>query len=257
MSRSPTSKVISERRGEANFSRISPISSLDHAAQLAVVGQDRLELGDGGPQLGHLLFEVGPAQPGEPRRAACRGCARPGSSLNSNGSAISAVLAAGRSSDARMAAMIWSIRSSALIRPSTMWARLRASSRRNSRPAGDDLDLVVEVGHQRVAQVERAGDAVDQGHRVDREVGLQRRALVEVVEDHQRRRVALELDHDAHAGLARRLVVEVGHAVELAAVDQVLDLGQQRVGADLVGQRGDDDAVAARALPRSRPCPAP
>ena len=68
-----------------------------------------------------------------------------------------------------------------------MWARSWAFSRRNSRAAGDDLDLVVDVGREGVAQVERAGHAVDQRHRVDREVGLQRRALVEVVQDDQRR----------------------------------------------------------------------
>ena len=55
------------------------------------------------------------------------------------------------------------------------------------RAAGDDVGLVVDVGDQRIAQVEQAGHAVDQRHHVHREVRLQRRLLVEVVEDHQRR----------------------------------------------------------------------
>ena len=80
------------------------------------------------------------------------------------------------------------------MRPSTMWARSLALCEAVLRAAPDDLHLVVDVGHQGVAQVQRAGDAVDEGHGVDREVRLQRRALVEVVEDHQRRRVALERD---------------------------------------------------------------
>ena len=54
-------------------------------------------------------------------------------------------------------------------------------------PAADDLDLVVDVGLQRLHQVERAGDAVDERHRVHREVRLQRRVLVEVVEDDEAR----------------------------------------------------------------------
>ena len=49
-------------------------------------------------------------------------------SVNENGSAISAVRAAGRSSDARMVAMTASSMSMARRRPSTMWARLRALS---------------------------------------------------------------------------------------------------------------------------------
>ena len=53
-------------------------------------------------------------------------------SLNPKGSACRAAMAAWRSSDARMAAMMASIMSSALIRPSTMWARSRAFLSRNS-----------------------------------------------------------------------------------------------------------------------------
>ena len=54
-------------------------------------------------------------------------------------------------------------------------------------PAADDLDLVVDVGLQRLHEVERARDAVDERHRVHGEVRLQRRVLVEVVEDDERR----------------------------------------------------------------------
>ncbi len=53
-------------------------------------------------------------------------------SLNSNGSACSAALAAGRSSDARMVAMTSSMTLMALRKPSTMWARSWALRRRNS-----------------------------------------------------------------------------------------------------------------------------
>ena len=58
MPSSPGSLMICVRRASANLSRISVDLVGDHAAKLAVVGQDRLELGDGLAQLGHLLFEV-------------------------------------------------------------------------------------------------------------------------------------------------------------------------------------------------------
>ncbi len=53
-------------------------------------------------------------------------------SLNSNGAACSASRAAALSAEARMVAMISSMRSSALSRPSTMWARSWAFLSRNS-----------------------------------------------------------------------------------------------------------------------------
>ena len=114
-------------------------------------------------------------------------------------------------------------------------------------PTGDDLDLVVDVGDQRITQVERARDAVDECHGVDREVGLQRCALVEVVEDDECGRVALETQHQAHLALGR-LVVQLGDAVELAVVDEFLHLDDELVRAHLVRQFGDHDEVAPGAL---------
>ena len=120
-------------------------------------------------------------------------------------------MAAWRSSDARMAAMMASIMSSALIRPSTMWARSRAFLQPELGPAPDDLDLVVDVGLQGLDQVEGPGHPVDQGHHVDAEAGLQRGVLVQVVEHHVGVGVALELDLElgvrplAEASLASRM----------------------------------------------------
>ena len=59
-------------------------------------------------------------------------------------------------------------------------------------------------------------------------------------------RVALALDDHAHA-VAVGLVPEVGDALELAALDEVRDLLQQRRLVDLVGQLGGDDRRAALA----------
>ena len=112
---------------------------------LAVVGQDRLELGDGARAAppSPLRARCGRAGSGGP--ASCRGCASACTSVNAKGSAISAVRAAGRSSEPRMVAMTASSMSMALRRPSTMWARSRALSQPELRAPGDDLDLVVDV----------------------------------------------------------------------------------------------------------------
>ena len=114
-------------------------------------------------------------------------------------------------------------------------------------PPGDDLDLVVDVGGDQLGQVERAGHAVDQGHRVHAEAGLQRGVLVEVVEHDVGGGVALQVDHQLGV-LARGQVLDVADAVELAGVDQLLDLGGHRRHAHLVGQLGDDDLVGGLAL---------
>jgi hypothetical protein len=47
---------------------------LDDVGACTVVGEDRLELGDGLAQLLHLLLELGATEPGEAVEAACRGC---------------------------------------------------------------------------------------------------------------------------------------------------------------------------------------
>ena len=74
---------------------------------------------------------------------------------------------------------------------------------------------------------------------------LQLRELEQVVQHDVGVGVALQRDDEAgvHAG---RRVVDVGDAVELAGVDQLLDAPEHRVRRDLVGQLGDDDLVAVR-----------
>ena len=114
-------------------------------------------------------------------------------------------------------------------------------------PPPDYFHLVVDVGHQEVPQVQRAGHTVHEGDGVDRERGLQRRALEQVVQDHQRRGVPLQRDDDPGLALGR-LVVHVGYAVDLPGVHQVADLGHDQVRTGLVGQFGDDDPAGPRPL---------
>ena len=168
-------------------------------------------------------------------------------SVNENGSAMSDVRASGRSSDARMVAITASSMSIALSRPSTMWARLRAFSSRNSERRRDHLDLVVDVVRQRLRQVERARHAVHQRQHVDAEAGLQRRLLEEVVEDDVGVGVALQLDHQPRLLVGRR-VAQLADPVEVPRPHQLGDLLLDHLHRRLVRQLGHHDAIADAAL---------
>ena len=91
---SPSSKVIDGPAGVGELVADGGHLGLDDPPQHRLVGQDGLELGDGLAQLGQLLFQVGPAEPGQLRQAACRRCGSACTSLNSNGSACRAAMAA-------------------------------------------------------------------------------------------------------------------------------------------------------------------
>ena len=115
-------------------------------------------------------------------------------------------------------------------------------------PAHDDLATPVDVVLQERLERQRLGLAVDEGHDVGVEGHLERRVLEEVVEHLARRRVLLALDDDAHA-VAVRLVAHVGDALDLAALDELGDLLEQRCLVDLVGDgRGHDGRAAAARL---------
>ena len=94
------------------------------------------------------------ARPNRVKRASCmsRMCSAC-TSLNSNGAAISLSRASPRLSDSRMAAMMASIMSRALISPSTMCALALRPAQAVLGPAADDVDLVGDVGLERRLQV--------------------------------------------------------------------------------------------------------
>ena len=104
----------------------------------------------------------------------------------------------------------------------------------------DDVDLVVDVTLQHLGEVERAGNALDEGDDVDGERRLQLGELEEVVEHDVGVGVALEGDDELGLALCG-LVVDIGDAVEVATVDKLLDPGGDRRATRLVGQLGDDD----------------
>ena len=77
----------------------------------------------------------------------------------------------------------------------------------------------------------------------DAEADLQRRVLVQVVQDDVRHFAALQLDDDAQP-FAVRLVAEVGDALERLVAHQLGDLLDELRLVDLVRDLGDDDGAA-------------
>src|SRR5918997_2668698 len=108
------------------------------------------------------------------------------------------------------------------------------------RPAGDDLELVVDVVLEDRPVRERLRHAINEGHQVHAEALLHLGVLVEVVQDDLRHRLALELDDDPHP-VAVRLVAQVAYVGELALLDELGDLLQQVALVDLVGDLGYHD----------------
>ena len=219
---------------------------LEHATETGLVGEDRLEFGDHDDQLCEPFLEVGPTESGEADELHVEDVVRldlrepegVGHEALAGGGPVCGPTDEGDDvvdRTQRRKEALGDVR----LRPGLFQAELAAPTQH--------LDLVDHIGVEEVSQVQRAGDAVDQRHGVDRERRLQWRPLEEVVQDHERRCIPLEGDDDAGHALCR-LVVDVGDALDLATVHEIADLGHDLVGAGLVGKLRHDDAGAARAF---------
>ena len=132
------------------------------------------------------------------------------------------------------------------------------------RAAGDHVAAVGDEVRERLLERQDLRPPLDDREHVDAERLLQRRHLPEVVQDHLRDGVLLELDDDAHA-LAVGLVADVGDALDLLVADQLGDLLDQPRLVDLVRDLGGDDRLApglrvlldASVRPRIRMAPRP
>ena len=113
------------------------------------------------------------------------------------------------------------------------------------RPPADHVDPVLDEEPQELLQGQGLGPAVDQGQHDHAEGVLQRRELVELVEDDVRVFALLDRDDDPHRLLAVAVVVDVGHAGDPPAVDQLGQLLEERLLGELVGDLGEDDLGAA------------
>ncbi len=88
---------------------------------------------------------------------------------------------------------------------------------------GHHFDLVTDVGHEGIAQVESAGHPIDDRHHVHGEAALQRGVLEQVVQDDVRGGVSLELDDEAGLSLGR-LVAKLADSLDDLALDGLCDL---------------------------------
>jgi hypothetical protein len=112
--------------------------------------------------------------------------------------------------------------------------------------AGDHLFAELDEALDDVAKVQGLRPAAADGEHVGREARLGRRVPPELVQHYLRRRVALQLDDDAHA-LAARFVANVGDALDPLVLGGFGDLLDEAVLADLVGDCGQDDRLTVAA----------
>ena len=120
-------------------------------------------------------------------------------------------------------------------------------AQREYRAARHHFPAVLQEDADQVLQVAQLGLAVDQRHHVDAEGVLQLRLLVQVVQHHLGHFAALELDHQAHAGLVR-FVLDVADAFDLLLVHQFGHALLQRLLVHLIGQLVHDDGLALAAV---------
>ena len=109
----------------------------------------------------------------------------------------------------------------------------------------DHVDPVLDEQPQELLERQRPGPAVDQGQHDHAERILERRVLEELVDDDVGVFTLLDRDGDPHRLLAVAEIVDVRHAGDPAAVDQIGQLLEQHLLGELVGDLGEDDLAAA------------
>src|SRR4029453_9829412 len=215
---------------------------LDDAADLGGVVEDGLQLGDLRLQLGVLLLELAALQGGQPAQLHVQdgGGLELGERVALHQLGPGGVGRLGVADQVDDLVEVGEGDQQALedVGPLLGLAQLVAG------PADDNGDLVGDVVRQHLGQVEHPRDPVDQGQHDHAEAVRELGVLVELVEDDLGDGVAAALDDQAGAFLVG-LVGDVDDAVEAALADQVADADQQAVPRDLVGELGDDDALAA------------
>ena len=130
-------------------------------------------------------------------------------------------------------------------RPSTRCSRSAALRRRKRGAPADDVVAVFEEDREHLVQAEGARLSVDECHGVDAERRLHGRVAIELVEEGVGVDRALDLDDEVQALVPVGEVLDVGDALQLLGLHELLDGLDDLLGADVVGQLGDDDAALA------------
>ena len=117
-----------------------------------------------------------------------------------------------------------------------------------ARAADDDVLLMGKVFVENFSQGQHLRLALvpDECEHIDGEGRLHLRLGEQAVQDDLRVGLALELDDDAHT-VAVGLVADVGDALEALFIDLVGHVFDEHPLVDLVGDLGDDDALAVLA----------
>ena len=215
---------------------------LDDCPQLRIVGEDRLEFGDAGPEVVKFLLDIDPAEPRQLAQLHVEDVN--GLSL---GELIRLIHEAGLGGRRVLAAAdegddlvddvegLHAALEDVLTTAGLVEAKVGTSS--------DDFDLVTDIAVDRVTKVHRARHTIDERDHVDRETRLELGQLEQVVENNVG--VGVLLEGDDEVGLSSRgAVVDVGDAVDVARLDQFGDAAGDRGATRLVGQLRDDDLVA-------------
>ncbi len=133
---------------------------------------------------------------------------------------INPCLASGCVFDPRMILMISSIFGQRQQQPFDRVLPRAGPAEQELRASADDRRAVPDELEQHVLDRHDARLAVDQRQQNDRDRVLQRRKLVQLVEDHVRIGVALQFDHQPHRLLQVALVADTADAGDAAIVDQ-------------------------------------
>ncbi len=110
------------------------------------------------------------------------------------------------------------------------------------RAPGDHLQAVIDVGLQDLTQGHHPRTVAVHDQELRPKGRLQQRVLVDLVQHHAGHGIALDVDNDADAGAAARLVGDIADAGNGLVVDQLGDAADQVLFVDGVGNLGNDDA---------------
>ena len=109
----------------------------------------------------------------------------------------------------------------------------------------NDLVAMLHVVVDHLLEIEGLRTTMNQRHYVHPEGLLELRVFEQLILNHHRYRIALELDDDAHA-VAVRFVPEVGNAFDLFVAGQQGNFLQEGALIDLVGDFGGDQRIPTR-----------
>src|SRR5699024_9071679 len=111
--------------------------------------------------------------------------------------------------------------------------------------APDHVEAVVDVDLEQFAQAQGLRLAVDEGDVVDAEGFLHRREPVELLQDGFGVEAVLQLDDQAQTLIAVGEVLQVRDSLESLGLHQLLDAADDLLRSHVVGEFGDDQAVAS------------